>query len=93
MHVHNPKLNRSTVAESRPPNHHQEINRKRRSLIFENEAIEPSFIEIASPRSGKIIKWRKGDLIGEGAFAKVYQCLNLSNGNLLAVKSYKVMFN
>lgn len=35
--------------------------------------------------SGRPIKWQRGDLIGEGTYAKVYQCLS-EGGELLAVK-------
>ena len=36
-----------------------------------------------------IVKWKRGELIGEGAYAKVYQCMNLENGELMAIKRYK----
>jgi mitogen-activated protein kinase kinase kinase ANP1 len=32
------------------------------------------------------IHWRKGNLIGEGAYGKVYECLNIETGEILAVK-------
>ncbi|CAG9324782.1 unnamed protein product [Blepharisma stoltei] len=35
------------------------------------------------------IRWRKGDLIGEGSYAKVYQCINLDSGEIFAIKSIK----
>ena len=33
-----------------------------------------------------IDEWRKGHLIGSGAFGRVYQCINLDDGSLLAAK-------
>ena len=66
---------------------------KRKSLIFQNKSLESNFIELAYPKSGKLIKWRRGDIIGEGAYAKVYQCINSVNGELYAVKSFTVTFN
>jgi len=44
-----------------------------------------------SPRAAahKPFRWKKGDLIGEGAYAKVYQCMNIENGELYAIKRYK----
>ena len=36
------------------------------------------------------MKWRLGDMIGEGTYAKVYQCLSLEAGELLAVKMIRV---
>ncbi|MCO5590646.1 hypothetical protein L7F22_044619 [Adiantum nelumboides] len=35
---------------------------------------------------GKTIRWRKGELIGAGAFGSVYMGMNLDSGELLAVK-------
>jgi serine/threonine protein kinase len=65
---------------------------RRKKLIFHSDVIENNFMELTSPRSGIQIKWRKGELIGEGAYAKVYQCINLATGELLAVKSFTVFF-
>ena len=39
----------------------------------------------SSPRDGKL-SWRKGDLLGAGAFGKVYKCLDDRTGRLIAVK-------
>ncbi|KAI4301791.1 hypothetical protein L6164_035035 [Bauhinia variegata] len=33
-----------------------------------------------------VIRWRKGELIGCGAFGRVYMGMNLDSGELLAVK-------
>jgi serine/threonine protein kinase len=33
-----------------------------------------------------LIRWRKGELIGAGAFGQVYLGMNLDSGELLAVK-------
>jgi mitogen-activated protein kinase kinase kinase 2 len=35
------------------------------------------------------IQWKLGELVGEGAFAKVYECINIGTGELLAAKCYK----
>ncbi|KAI5065792.1 hypothetical protein GOP47_0018416 [Adiantum capillus-veneris] len=42
-----------------------------------------------SPRSNTI-RWRKGELIGAGAFGSVYMGMNLDSGELLAVKQVLV---
>jgi Protein kinase domain. len=42
-----------------------------------------------SPR--KLFSYKKGPLIGKGSFGEVYECLNQTTGELLAVKSVKVM--
>ena len=65
-------------------------SKKKKSQIFSKDFTETGFAELSTPRSGKLIKWRRGDMIGEGAYAKVYQCINLSNGELLAVKHFIV---
>ena len=38
------------------------------------------------PVSSRPIRWRKGELIGAGAFGRVYMGMNLDSGELLAVK-------
>ena len=70
-----------------PPSKQEEI-RRRKSQIFINEEYESSFLEFSTPRTGKQIKWKRGELIGEGAYAKVFQCMNTETGELLAVKHF-----
>ncbi|XP_071716409.1 mitogen-activated protein kinase kinase kinase NPK1 [Rutidosis leptorrhynchoides] len=42
---------------------------------------------------GSRIRWRKGELIGCGAFGRVYMGMNLDSGELLAVKQVSVVVN
>ncbi|CAG9316540.1 unnamed protein product [Blepharisma stoltei] len=77
-----PKENRSIDS-----NQH-ELLRRQKSQLFQSEGADSTFIEISTPRTGKLIKWKRGDLIGEGAYAKVYQCLNIETGELFAVKHF-----
>ncbi|OMJ91662.1 hypothetical protein SteCoe_5689 [Stentor coeruleus] len=65
----------------------------RKKQIFQTQFSEASFMELTTPRSGTHIKWRRGDLIGEGAYAKVYQCLNIITGELLALKTFYISEN
>ena len=37
----------------------------------------------------KDFKWKKGELLGEGAYGKVYAALNEENGELMAVKEIR----
>jgi serine/threonine protein kinase len=53
-----------------------------------SEATDNCFIEISSPR-GRLIRWVKGDKLGEGAYAEVFQCMNVETGKLYAVKHFK----
>ncbi|OMP11697.1 hypothetical protein CCACVL1_00333, partial [Corchorus capsularis] len=39
------------------------------------------------------IRWRKGELIGSGAFGRVYMGMNLDSGELLAVKEVLIAAN
>ena len=39
------------------------------------------------------IRWERGELIGSGTYGKVYQGLNLNNGNLIAIKSVHIGSN
>jgi mitogen-activated protein kinase kinase kinase ANP1 len=64
--------------------------RQRRQLIFTTEESEISFMNLSTPNTGRAIRYRQGDLIGEGAYAKVFQCLNLQTGELMAVKHFTV---
>ncbi|CAN0856640.1 Mitogen-activated protein kinase kinase kinase NPK1 [Linum grandiflorum] len=42
---------------------------------------------------GPPIRWRKGELIGSGAFGRVYMGMNLDSGELLAVKQVLIAAN
>jgi hypothetical protein len=64
--------------------------RIRRTLIFNTSVSEDSFLDLSTPRSGVAIKWKRGDLIGRGAYAEVFQCMNLKTGELMAVKHFTV---
>ena len=77
--------------QARSPEPKEDHLRARRSLIFHTEYSESSFLDLSTPRSGKCIKWRRGELIGEGAYAKVYQCISLSSRELFAVKNFVVI--
>ena len=91
VHAENPKANGPRVEGGKGRIVTDELIKKRKNLIFSNEEREIQFFELTSPRSGNLVKWRKGNLIGEGAFAKVYQCINLKTGELMAVKSFTVI--
>lgn len=39
-----------------------------------------------------VIKWKKGEFIGEGEYSKVFQCMNIETGELVAVKQFYVIF-
>ena len=79
-----------------PPNIRKSMSKQeihlsvRRSKIFQTEGSESNFLDLSSPRSGRLIKWKMGELVGEGAYAKVYQCMNLRTGELMAVKHFVV---
>lgn len=71
-----------------PPKNEIELPPPRRNLALLSEATDTSFIEISSPR-GRAIKWKRGEKLGEGAYATVYQCMNVETGRLYAVKHFK----
>lgn len=39
---------------------------------------------------GKIIKWKPGDIIGQGKFGQVLKCLDSSSGKLFVAKRIKI---
>jgi len=45
-------------------------------------------VEINGSKTDAIM-WKIGDCLGEGAFAKVYECIDLNTGTLLAAKRFK----
>lgn len=58
--------------------------RKSRIGLFSKPAV-PTLPPIAKTEAPPI-RWRKGELIGCGAFGRVYMGMNLDSGELLAVK-------
>ena len=49
-----------------------------------------SIYKMTQERGFPAIRWKKGELIGSGAYGRVYMAMNLDSGELLAVK--KVIF-
>ncbi|TKY51118.1 Mitogen-activated protein kinase kinase kinase NPK1 [Spatholobus suberectus] len=71
----------------------------RRSLVFRHGGDDAPFAGIADKLGSAIrksrialkplpppIRWRKGELIGSGAFGRVYMGMNLDSGELIAIK-------
>ncbi|CAK9168034.1 unnamed protein product [Ilex paraguariensis] len=59
----------------------------RKSIVFSKpspQSLPPTTKDSAPPPPS--IRWRKGELIGCGAFGQVYMGMNLDSGELLAVK-------
>jgi hypothetical protein len=61
-----------------------------RSIFQFTEDSESTFLELSFMRAQRTIKWKRGELLGEGAYAKVYQCMNLETGELMATKHFTV---
>ncbi|KAG7585530.1 Protein kinase domain [Arabidopsis thaliana x Arabidopsis arenosa] len=62
----------------------------RKSMVFAKSQSPPSnsTVQMKPP-----IRWRKGQLIGRGAFGTVYMGMNLDSGELLAVKQVLIASN
>lgn len=54
--------------------------------LYETAAQDQSVGDASSGSSSPEIRWQRANLIGTGAFGKVYLGMNLDNGQLLAVK-------
>jgi serine/threonine protein kinase len=65
------------------------LAQEKKKTLLVTEANEISLSEGSTLGAQSNIKWKRGNLIGEGAYAKVFQCMNVDNGELLAVKTYK----
>lgn len=50
------------------------------------ESTVPSSLHVNRPRP---IRWKKGEIIGSGAYGRVYMGMNLDNGELIAVKQVR----
>lgn len=64
----------------------------RKSRVFNTSRVSPPLLP-PPPRSMVVkentpppIRWRRGELIGCGAFGRVYMGMNLDSGELLAIK-------
>ncbi|XP_059652446.1 mitogen-activated protein kinase kinase kinase NPK1 [Cornus florida] len=60
----------------------------RKSRVFSKPSLPP-----ANRENAPQIRWRKGELIGCGAFGRVYMGMNLDSGELLAVKQVLIATN
>lgn len=62
--------------------------RKSRVGFLSSKSPNPSLPQPSIPRDSVTppIRWRRGELIGCGAFGRVYMGMNLDSGELLAVK-------
>ncbi|KAJ0523374.1 putative mitogen-activated protein kinase kinase kinase STE-STE11 family [Helianthus annuus] len=70
----------------------------RKSKIFSKASVQalppPRVVgKMRKEEAGSQIRWRKGELIGCGAFGRVYMGMNLDSGELLAVKQVSVVVN
>ncbi|KAM7481359.1 hypothetical protein LguiB_005942 [Lonicera macranthoides] len=63
----------------------------RKSRVFSSRASPPTAKDNAPPAPP--IRWRRGELIGCGAFGHVYMGMNLDSGELLAVKQVLIAAN
>lgn len=76
----------------------------RRSLVFRPGGDDSPFAGIANKLGSAIrksrtaleppppIRWRKGELMGSGAFGHVYMGMNLDSGELIAIKQVHFYF-
>ena len=64
--------------------------KKSEKMAVENVIIKKKKRKSSSKRTKQIGAWRRGELIGQGAFGKVYQGLDLETGSLVAVKQIVV---
>ncbi|KAL6293366.1 hypothetical protein ACE6H2_001508 [Prunus campanulata] len=66
--------------------------RKSRIGLFSKSPVR-ALPPAASKDDAQPIRWRKGELIGSGAFGRVYMGMNLDSGELIAVKQVLIAAN
>ncbi|CAG9324653.1 unnamed protein product [Blepharisma stoltei] len=62
------------------------IFHQKRSL-HGSDASESFCFENTLPRPSKFIRWKQGELLEEDSNSKLYQCLNIETGEIMAVKT------
>jgi serine/threonine protein kinase len=79
---------RRSIVFPTPPSHPDNDGRRLTGIANKiGSAIRKSRIGLKSPPPPPPpIRWRKGELIGSGAFGRVYMGMNLDSGELIAVK-------
>lgn len=65
----------------------------RKSRVFSRHSPSSSALPPIPKDTDPPIRWRKGELIGCGAFGRVYMGMNLGSGELLAVKQVWFLLN
>eukprot|EP01018_Ginkgo_biloba_P003009 Gb_36743 [translate_table: standard] len=72
----------------------EEIGSVRRSLVFGGfETQMDSAWKMPKESSPRTIRWKKGEVIGCGAYGRVYMGMNLDSGELLAIKQVLIAAN
>ncbi|KAK7269332.1 hypothetical protein RIF29_22057 [Crotalaria pallida] len=90
-------VRRSSIFGLLPDNNHHHHARTSTTLVDKiSSSIRSSRLFSSSsrpPPTAPMIRWRKGQLIGCGAFGQVYMGMNLDSGELLAVKQVLIASN
>ncbi|XWS58204.1 hypothetical protein CRYUN_Cryun08bG0014500 [Craigia yunnanensis] len=90
-----PENNNNTTQENSPPlpTAATAFVEKINSCIRKSRVFSKPSSPSPSPSPPPPIRWRKGELIGSGAFGRVYMGMNLDSGELLAVKEVLIAAN
>ncbi|PIN16528.1 MEKK [Handroanthus impetiginosus] len=76
------------AAEDEPP-----VIRDRNDIMLKSKAVKEEGQKKKEVALQSPIRWRKGELIGCGAFGRVHMGMNLDSGELLAVKEVAIAAN
>ncbi|KUF98696.1 H-or Na-translocating F-type [Phytophthora nicotianae] len=87
-------LTRSTSPRIRRPANFSsfpEVSHRRETISpLNNQQVETETDTNATVVSNPITQWKRGELIGEGTFGKVYKGLNIATGELFALKEIEI---
>jgi serine/threonine protein kinase len=85
-----PVRTKSSVLPQRPPSVQKlQTQSNETSSLQPTDQNEPA-PPLEKPEEAKRFNWKRGELIGEGAYGKVYECLNVDTGEIMVDKHVKL---
>jgi len=87
-----PQIEKNPIHQPSPSSNITENEKIENNPIIAKGIFYKTFQQKIEPKAKKGIKWKRGELIGRGAYGKVYQGLDLNTGKIIAIKTVIVFF-